>query len=140
MMEKYWEHFNHSSDIGIRGHGTTKEEAFEQAGLALTAVLVEPMMVNEHSSIKIICEALDEELLFNEWLNTIVYEMAVKKMVFARYEVKLRGLLLDGQLWGETIDPIRHQPKVEVKGATMTELKVNKMKAGNWITQCVLDV
>jgi len=34
-----WEHFAHGADIGVRGSGTTLGEAFEQAALALTAVV-----------------------------------------------------------------------------------------------------
>ena len=37
-----WEHFPHEADIGIRGIGSTREEAFEQAALALTAVTADP--------------------------------------------------------------------------------------------------
>ena len=28
-----WEHFPHSADVGIRGHGATLAESFEQAGV-----------------------------------------------------------------------------------------------------------
>jgi len=36
MLGKYWEHYAHEADMGIRGVGATKEEAFEQAAIALT--------------------------------------------------------------------------------------------------------
>ena len=45
MNEKRWEHFPHDADIGVRGIGASKEEAFEQAALALTAVLTDPRTV-----------------------------------------------------------------------------------------------
>jgi len=34
----------------------------------------------------------------------------------------------------------RHQPTVEVKGATYTELKVAQDALGQWVAQCVVDV
>ena len=37
-----WEHFPHDADMGIRGIGHSKAEAFEQAALALTAVTLDP--------------------------------------------------------------------------------------------------
>ena len=37
-MSKRWEHFEHDADIGVRGIGASKADAFEQAALALTAV------------------------------------------------------------------------------------------------------
>ncbi|MBT9613287.1 MAG: archease, partial [Burkholderiales bacterium] len=35
----HWEHFTHGADIGVRGFGNTPSEAFEQAALAMTAVI-----------------------------------------------------------------------------------------------------
>ena len=37
------------------------------------------------------CEAPDLELLFVEWLNAIIYEMAVRKMLFGRFSVRIEG-------------------------------------------------
>jgi tRNA nucleotidyltransferase (CCA-adding enzyme) len=34
----------------------------------------------------------------------------------------------------------RHQPAVEVKGATYTALKVARDEQGRWVAQCVVDV
>lgn len=34
-----WEHFPHGADIGVRGFGPTMAAAFEQAALAMTAVV-----------------------------------------------------------------------------------------------------
>lgn len=40
MAANYREHFPHEADAGVRGVGTTRQPAFEQASLALTAVAV----------------------------------------------------------------------------------------------------
>ena len=37
-----WEHFPHEADIGVRGRGMSAATAFEQAALALTAVITDP--------------------------------------------------------------------------------------------------
>jgi SHS2 domain-containing protein len=36
-----WEHYSHGADIGVRGFGRSVEGAFEQAAIALTAVVVD---------------------------------------------------------------------------------------------------
>ena len=36
-----WEHFEHMADIGVRGFGKSKSDAFENAARALTAALVD---------------------------------------------------------------------------------------------------
>jgi SHS2 domain-containing protein len=38
------------------------------------------------------------------------------------------------------VDVARHQPAVEIKGATYTELKVGRTDNGLWFAQCVVDV
>ena len=134
-----WEHFPHAADVGVRGFGKTAAEAFEQAALALTAVIT-TAEIHPAVSVKVQCEAPDIELLFVEWLNAIIYEMAVRKMLFSRFAVKIDGARLDGTLWGEAVDVARHAPACEPKGATYTALKVAKDEKGVWTAACVVDV
>lgn len=138
-MSGYWEHFAHEADIGVRGVGATREEAFEQAALAMTAVVVDPDTVRPTERVEIECEGADEELLLAEWLNRIVYEMSSRRMLFSRFSVRLEGLRLQGAAWGEPVDRERHQPTVEVKGATYTALRVAR-EGGEWLAQTVVDV
>ncbi len=140
VTSERWEHFPHVADIGVRGYGATRERAFEQAALAMTAVVTDPAGVAPHESVDVQCEAPDAELLLAEWLNALVYEMSTRKMVFCRYKVEIHAGRLKGTAWGETVDPARHHPAVEVKGATYTELKVSEAKDGTWVAQCVVDV
>ncbi|GAB6067367.1 archease [Methylothermus subterraneus] len=140
MAQASWEHFEHMADIGVRGFGATPAEAFAQAALALTAVVTDPQRVAplERVDIEIAREG-DLETLLVDFLNAVVYEMAVRTMVFGKFEVHIEPKRLRASLWGEPVDRAKHQPAVEVKGATYTELKVAK-EDGQWVAQCVLDV
>ena len=140
MSEPRWELLPHAADIGVRGVGRSKAEAFAYAGIALTAVVTDPTSVVAKDSVEISCTAPDDELLLVEWLNAVIYEMATRKMLFARFEVNIDGHELRGKAWGEAIDLERHQPGVEVKGATCTDLRVSRDEAGQWRAQCVIDV
>lgn len=140
MAAKRWEHFPHEADIGVRGLGATLEKAFEQAALALTAVMTDVVAVAPRKMIRLSCEAPDDELLFVDWLNALVYEMATRNMLFSRFEVHLEGSRLTAKVWGEALDVVRHRPAVEVKGATYTALKVAQQPSGGWLAQCVVDV
>lgn len=135
-----WEHFAHDADIGVRGLGATRAEAFEQAALAVTAVITEPDGVAANEAIAIEAEAPDDDLLLVDWLNAVVYQMATRSMLFGRFAVKLEDHRLTATAWGEPVDRLRHRPAVEVKGATYTELSVEKRGDGLWIAQCVVDV
>jgi SHS2 domain-containing protein len=134
-----WEHFPHDADLGLRGFGASPAEAFEQAALALTAAITDTS-VAPRTSVDVHCEAPDIELLFVEWLNAIIYEMAVRRMLFGSFTVHTDGERLEGKLWGEPVDVERHAPACEPKGATYTALKVAKSPDGLWSASCVVDV
>jgi len=134
-----WENFPHAADVGVRGFGKTAAEAFEQAALALAAVVTHAEVAPK-LEVEVSCEAPDLELLFVEWLNAIIYEIAVRNMLFSRFSVRIDGTRLKGTLWGEPVDVARHQPACEPKGATYTALKVAEGADGIWSAQCIVDV
>lgn len=135
-----WELFPHDADIGVRGTGATPAQAFEQAALALTAVITDPHLVRPVEAVRIERRCADHELLFTDWLNALVLEMATRRMLFGRFTVQLHGDRLVATAEGEPVDAARHHPAVEVKGATLTELAVRRREDGSWLAQCVVDV
>lgn len=138
-LSSRWEHFPHDADVGVRGWGRTPAIAFEQAAHALTAVITDAD-VSPQFEVEVKCEAPDVELLFVEWLNAIIYEMAVRKMLFGRFAVRIDDGRLEGKLWGEAVDVARHAPACEPKGATYTALRVTQDADGMWSAACIVDV
>jgi tRNA nucleotidyltransferase (CCA-adding enzyme) len=137
---EFWTHYHHDADIGIRGCGTTVEAAFEQAALAMTAVMAAPETVRAETAIAIHCEAPSLDLLFVDWLNALVFESDTRKLLFSKFKVSIQALNLEATAWGEAVEVTRHQPAAEVKGATYTTLKVEQDAGGLWCAQCVVDV
>jgi len=135
-----WEHFPHEADVGVRGIGATRDAAFEQAALAMTAAITDLSAVVPRTRVEVTCQDADQELLLADWLNALVYEMATRHMLFSRFTVHTDGPRLSAIAEGEPVDVARHHPAVEVKGATFTQLKVARQPDGSWIAQCVVDV
>jgi SHS2 domain-containing protein len=135
-----WQHFEHVADVGVRGFGTSMAEAFEQAALALTAVISSLDTVQRRETVTIDCEAPNAEFLLADWLNAIVFEMATRHLLFSAFKVDIHENHLSGKAHGEAIDTARHQPAAEVKGATLSELLVTQTPDGHWLAQCILDV
>ena len=125
--------------MGVAGVGTTAAEAFEQAAYAVTALITDAP-VEARETVTIRCRAPSLELLLLDWLNALVYEMATRGMLFGRFEVRIEGEQLAATVWGEPVDRARHQPAVEVKGATLTALEVSQDTPGVWRAACVVDV
>ena len=140
MNEVVWEHFAHGADIGIRGRGDTRDQAFAEAARALIGVVTDPDRVEAQFAVPIRCAAPDDELLLVEWLNAVIYELATRRMVFGRFDVRIEGHELAATAWGEPVDVGRHHPAVEPKGATMTTLRVAHEGDAPWLAQTVVDV
>ena len=140
MTASRWEHFDHEADIGVRGIGASRAGAFEQAAVALTAVITDPESVRPETAVAFSCAGPDDGLLLVDWLNAIIYEMATRSMLFHRFKVEIEGGVLRGTCWGESVDTKRHRPAVEVKGATYTNLTVGRQSDGTWRAECVVDV
>jgi protein archease len=121
------------------GYGATPAAAFEAAALALTAA-VTSARVEPKLPVEVSCQPPDLELLLVEWLNSVIYEMAVRRMLFGRFSVRIEGARHKGTLCGELVDAVRHAPACEPNGATYAALKVAADPDGVWSAGCVVDV
>lgn len=135
-----WEHFEHMADMGVRGIGPSREAAFEEAALAMCSAITDLSLVRPETLVEVECAASDDEFLLVDWLNALAGEMSARRMIFSLFKVSFSNGHMLGQAWGETADPARHRPAVEIKGATLTELKVSRDERGTWTAQCVVDV
>ena len=135
-----WETFPHGADVGVRGYGDSPAEAFANAAMALTSVITDPAGVRPRACVPLACAAPDREILLADWLNALVTTMATEGMLFSRFEVEIAHDRLSARAFGEPVDPERHAPAVEVKGATFTELEVARDPDGRWRAQTVVDV
>jgi len=136
----HWGHLHHDADIGVKGWGASLAEAFEQTALALTAVVCDPQRVRCTETLDVHCESPELDLLLVAWLNNLIFESATRKMLFGCFRVTITDGVLDARVRGEAIDPDRHRPATEPKGATLTGLRVERGPGGSWSAECVIDV
>jgi len=139
IEEMTWSHFAHDADLGLRGSGRSKAEAFEEIALALTAAVTDPESVEARDTISLSCSAPSAEILLLDWLNALIYEMDVRKMLFREFRVSISNGDLQAQVKGEPVKREKHHPAVEVKGATFTSLALEQNDDG-WAAQIVVDV
>jgi SHS2 domain-containing protein len=98
-MESNWGHFEHGADVGVRGLGAGKAGAFEQAALALVALVSDPAGVRPLQAVPVVCNTPDDELLLLDWLNAVVSEVAVRRMLFSAFTVTMSDGRLDWMRW-----------------------------------------
>jgi SHS2 domain-containing protein len=143
MISKY-EQFEHQADIGIRGYGETIEEAFENGARAMFNVVVNLKKVEPKKEIKVECQAPNLEELFVEWLNKLLSEAGIENLVFSEFKIKEikkinSNYQLLGLVKGEELNLEKHEPRVEVKAATYSQLKVEK-RNNQYLAQTIVDV
>jgi SHS2 domain-containing protein len=147
-----FEHFEHKADIGIRGKGNTLNEAFEECATALMQIIANTNLIQPKKSHVIELKALDNEALLVAFLNELLFLKDKKKMIYSKFRVKTgkeqvideKGntkevVILKATIFGEKINPNKHELKTDPKAATYSELYAGE-KEGKFIAQCIIDV
>lgn len=144
-MEREFETFEHGADIGIRGYGETPEEALSNVLKALASLLVETSQFLQSAPIfnypvEVEAEFLDELLII--FINKVLSISSLEGVLLYEFRGKLKEdkkYFLQGEVFGIPFEPEKYGYGVEVKGATFTLAKFEKVK-GKYIAQCVVDV
>ena len=139
-----YEYLDHTADLGIRGIGTTLEQAFSEGALAMLAAMANLDRIGGSRSIPIRCAAPDIPALFVEWLNEILYQRQVNDVLLRsacviRIEHDDAGWTLEGTVCGQALDLERHETYTEIKAATFAGLDYY-CDQDLHVIQCILDV
>ena len=135
----HWEHLEHGASLGVRGLGPTKAAAFEQAALALMAVVADPRAVEPSATLEISCRADDDEALLLAWLNALISEMLSRQMLFSRFHVEFQPGGLVASASGERVGVEPWHRASSVKRASPRNLSVTRTPDG-WLAQSLLEL
>ena len=86
-----WEHFAHDADVGVRGFGASPRRSVRATRRSRWRRWSSTRRVVEREVVEIACEGADDEMLLVDFLNAIVFEMATRRLLFARFEVSSDG-------------------------------------------------
>ena len=130
-MKKRFKFLEHTADAYIEAYGTSLEEAFENAAVAMTDVMTELEKVEAKTEESFVVEAPDEPALLYSWLEELLLEFELKDKLYSRFEVSCieetsEGFRLRAKAWGEKYDPVRHPSKVGIKAATYHQMEILK--------------
>lgn len=135
-----YEVIEHTADIGIRSFGSTEAEAYENAAAGMFSLIASLEAVDETQESSVEVEAEDRETLLVEWLNELLYIFESKRLLLKRFQVtELGETHLKGRAWGEPLDELKHELKMDIKAVTYHMLKVAKSD-GHWETEVIFDV
>ena len=143
-MKKRFRFLEHTADAYIEAYGTSLEEAFENAALAMTDVMTEVEKVEGQNEETFMLEAQDEFAILYSWLEELLLEFELKGKLYSRFEISKirktsRGFKLRAKAWGEAYVPKKHPSKVGIKSATYHQMEILK-KPKEVTIRFILDV
>ncbi|MBO0351125.1 archease [Phormidium pseudopriestleyi FRX01] len=133
-----------TADIAFLAQGKDLEEVFLAAGNATMNAMIfelETIALNEQRQFTLENDELDM-LLFN-YLQEFLYYKDSEQLLLLGQQVAIAqkdGLYqLEAIATGETLDPDRHEQRVDVKAVTLHQFKLESTPEG-WIARVILDI
>lgn len=144
QKEKKYEYLYHIADAKFRAYGSTLEEAFENAALALFNVMIDTSNLKTTKVREMELTSSDVKMLLVDWLSELLYLFEVDEIIFSEFNIdtiEKRGesFLLKGKASGVPIDLSRHTFDTQVKAVTFHELEVEEDESGGFWVQVVVD-
>ena len=139
-MDKNYELFEHTADLGIKVRAKDLRELFKNAGLALFDIIAKEQKKQDTPALAInITQRADNlEELFVNWLNELLSLSSTKELIFTDFKIdKLDKNSLSATAFGSGMKD--YKVNVEVKAATYHELKIEETPFG-WQAKVILDV
>jgi len=126
-MDKRYEQFSHTADIGVRVFGKTLKELFENAAFAMFDILADlDGLKGEITQDFELTAPYHEELLIS-WLDELLYNFYAKNIIFYKFEVtELSEDVIRAKAFGRSVSENRNRLKTEIKAATYYNLKIIK--------------
>lgn len=132
--------FEHTADIGIEAWGPDLASLFCQGAAGLFEAAIEPARVEERVVERLQIQAEDVELLYKEWLSSLLYLFAARGLVFRRFEIEeISERRVRALCHGERFDETRHGLKTDLKAVTYHQLEVRR-EAEGWRARVIVDV
>ena len=126
---KTYELIDHTADVGIKAHGKTLSEAFENAAKGMFDIITDSSEIESIGQYNIELEAPDLEQLLVDWLSELLFLNSAKNLVFGFFKIDLdeKNKKLTAKVFGEKFDLSKHKIGAEIKAVTYHMLEV-KMK------------
>lgn len=119
-----------TADMTFQAEAKTLEELFEECAKAVFDTQCDINKVEAKEKRTIELENEDPEDLLFDFLSELVYLKDSLYMLFSKFQVKIVGSELKADIYGEPIDPDKHDLKVDVKAVTMHMFKLERTKEG----------
>lgn len=119
----------HTTDAYIQATGSTLEEAFEYAAMALFDTMCNLTTISPEDVENMEVTGADEVALLHNWLESLLLKFELEGKVFSKFKVTLsrrlsNRLQANAEVYGEAYEKQKHGAKVEVKAVTVHKMEI----------------
>lgn len=126
MSYKFLEH---TTDAFIEVTAKDLKEAFLVSANAVINITLDQDKVNEIEQKEIIAQGKDLNYLLFSWLEEVTFVLITKGFAIKRIELEIKedeGYKINAKAYGEPLDFLKHNFKVEIKAPTFYEMKIEQ--------------
>ncbi|HEY4644253.1 MAG TPA: archease [Bacteroidota bacterium] len=124
----------HPADLGIEARGRSLREAFEEAAVALTSIIVDIDSVSVKVDRDLTVDAGDIESLLVRWLSELLYLYDGEGFLCKEATVRqFSPTRLDATIRGEPLSEGKHRMRTDVKAVTYHQLLVREDENGGYV-------
>ena len=124
-----FEFLEHTADVYVRAHGTTMQEAYENAALSMFETMTDTDKIAPTQEETVEVEAEDQYALLYSWLEALLVKFETENMLYGKFQItdwkeNADTFKIKAKVWGEKFDPKKHPQKVAVKAVTYHRMVV----------------
>ncbi|MEM2941984.1 MAG: archease [Candidatus Bathyarchaeia archaeon] len=121
--QRGFKYLEHMGDAYVEAYGSSLEEAYCNAALAMFEVMTDTRKVEPKLEQSITAEGHDLKSLLYSWLESLLVKFEVENRLFSRFivekiNVESGRFILKARVFGEDLDHKKHPSKTEVKAVT----------------------
>ena len=138
---KPYKYLDHTADAAMRVTGDTLKTLFTNAAHGLFEMIAVTDTIDETITIDIQLTAEAVDILFVEWLDTLIFRHETEELFFKRVEIQaVSQTELSAVVHGEPTNFDKHVVYTEIKAVTYHQLSVKQTAKGDWEAQVIFDL
>lgn len=139
-MKQYYKLIDHTADLGIKVFGSSKQELFQNAALAFCDLICDRTTVQPVVERRLKCQRPNDEELLHAFLSELLYYFDTNHELYSKIEIEeFKTGKVAAKIYGEKIDPQKHDIKTGIKAVTYHLFKIEEVK-NKWQAQIIFDV
>ena len=137
MAGRRYSQIAHTADVGIAAYGKSLDALFENAAAGMFSLITDLRQIRTVGEYRVDLKADTLEDLMVAWLSELLFLHETQRLLFRRFEVKVKRNSLTAKIDGEVMDRGRHHLHMVVKAVTYHMIQVNTKKG---VAKVIFDI